>query len=200
MTLDDRVLPYFPDEAPAEPSDNLKAMRVSDLLSMSTGHQAEAPFGGEDLVDPVLPGPARAFTSRGRSSCTTRPRATCSRPSSRRRPAPTVARLPAPAPLRAPGHREPGVGEQPAGSVDRRLRPERPHRGHRPLRPALPPEGDVAGRAPRARRLGRRPPRRARSRTAATRTATGSRGTATSSGGAGTARFEATGRSASSAS
>jgi CubicO group peptidase (beta-lactamase class C family) len=39
--LDDPVLSYFPDEAPAEPSENLRAMRVRDLLSMSTGHQDE---------------------------------------------------------------------------------------------------------------------------------------------------------------
>ena len=41
LSLDDPVLKFFPDDAPAEPSDNLKAMRVSDLLRMSTGHQAE---------------------------------------------------------------------------------------------------------------------------------------------------------------
>src|SRR5437879_9422961 len=43
LSLDDEVLKYFPDEAPAEPSNNLKAMRVSDLLRMSTGHQTEPP-------------------------------------------------------------------------------------------------------------------------------------------------------------
>jgi CubicO group peptidase (beta-lactamase class C family) len=42
LSLDDTVLSLFPDEAPAEPSENLKAMRVRDLLSMSTGHHAEA--------------------------------------------------------------------------------------------------------------------------------------------------------------
>lgn len=41
LRLDDPVLKFFPDEAPAEPSANLKAMRVSDLLRMSTGHQTE---------------------------------------------------------------------------------------------------------------------------------------------------------------
>src|SRR5207302_3350151 len=40
-SLDDPVLKFFPDDAPAEPSNNLKAMRVSDLLRMSTGQQAE---------------------------------------------------------------------------------------------------------------------------------------------------------------
>jgi CubicO group peptidase (beta-lactamase class C family) len=38
LSLDDAVLPAFPEDAPAEPSDNLKAMRVRDLLAMSTGH------------------------------------------------------------------------------------------------------------------------------------------------------------------
>ncbi|MGE5608002.1 MAG: serine hydrolase domain-containing protein [Bacillota bacterium] len=41
LSLDDPVLKFFPEEAPAEPSNNLKAMRVSDLLRMSTGHQTE---------------------------------------------------------------------------------------------------------------------------------------------------------------
>src|SRR5678815_5525722 len=41
FTLDDQVLRFFPDEAPASPSDNLRAMRVRDLLRMATGHQTE---------------------------------------------------------------------------------------------------------------------------------------------------------------
>lgn len=41
LNLHDEVLKFFPDEAPAKPSDNLKAMRVSDLLRMSTGQQSE---------------------------------------------------------------------------------------------------------------------------------------------------------------
>jgi CubicO group peptidase (beta-lactamase class C family) len=41
LSLDDPVLKFFPDDAPAEPSNNLKAMRVRDLLRMATGHQAE---------------------------------------------------------------------------------------------------------------------------------------------------------------
>jgi CubicO group peptidase (beta-lactamase class C family) len=39
VNLDDPVLKYFPDDAPAEPSENLRAMRVRDLLTMSTGHE-----------------------------------------------------------------------------------------------------------------------------------------------------------------
>jgi CubicO group peptidase (beta-lactamase class C family) len=41
LTLDDPVLKFFPDEAPANPSQNLKAMRVRHLLSMNTGHQSD---------------------------------------------------------------------------------------------------------------------------------------------------------------
>ncbi|HVS40289.1 MAG TPA: serine hydrolase [Gemmataceae bacterium] len=41
FSLDDPILKFFPQDAPAEPSNNLKAMRVSDLLRMSTGQQAE---------------------------------------------------------------------------------------------------------------------------------------------------------------
>ena len=41
LALDDEVLKFFPEDAPSEPSANLKAMRVRDLLCMSAGHQAE---------------------------------------------------------------------------------------------------------------------------------------------------------------
>src|SRR5215211_5542932 len=41
LSLDDEVLTFFPEDAPSEPGNNLKAMRVSDLLRMSTGHQTE---------------------------------------------------------------------------------------------------------------------------------------------------------------
>jgi CubicO group peptidase (beta-lactamase class C family) len=41
LSIDDDVLKFFPDDAPKQPSKNLQAMRVSDLLRMSTGHQAE---------------------------------------------------------------------------------------------------------------------------------------------------------------
>ncbi len=43
LSLDDPVLKFFPDDAPSDPSNNLKSMRVSDLLRMSTGHQSEPP-------------------------------------------------------------------------------------------------------------------------------------------------------------
>src|SRR6185503_9741174 len=41
LSIDDEVLKFFPEDAPKNPSNNLKAMRVRDLLMMSTGHQDE---------------------------------------------------------------------------------------------------------------------------------------------------------------
>ncbi len=41
LSLDDQVLKTFPEDAPAEPSANLKRMRVRDLLRMGTGHESE---------------------------------------------------------------------------------------------------------------------------------------------------------------
>jgi CubicO group peptidase (beta-lactamase class C family) len=41
LSLDDELLKLFPEDAPAAPSNNLKAMRVRDLLRMATGHQTE---------------------------------------------------------------------------------------------------------------------------------------------------------------
>lgn len=43
LGLTDPVLDFFPDDVPSEPSSHLRAMRVSDLLRMSTGHQTEPP-------------------------------------------------------------------------------------------------------------------------------------------------------------
>lgn len=48
LSLDDQVLKFFPEDAPSEPSDNLRAMRVRDLLRMSTGNQTEAPILAND--------------------------------------------------------------------------------------------------------------------------------------------------------
>jgi CubicO group peptidase (beta-lactamase class C family) len=54
LKVDDPVLGFFPDEAPAQPSANLKAMRIRDLLTMSTGHHEEDvrdfPFTGDESV------------------------------------------------------------------------------------------------------------------------------------------------------
>ena len=50
LTVDDPVLKFFPDDAPANPSANLKAMQVRHLLAMNTGHQADTTdrvFGSE---------------------------------------------------------------------------------------------------------------------------------------------------------
>jgi len=41
LSLDDPVLGFFPDEAPAIPGKNLSSMRVRDLLRMATGQRAE---------------------------------------------------------------------------------------------------------------------------------------------------------------
>jgi CubicO group peptidase (beta-lactamase class C family) len=59
LSPDDPVLKFFPDDAPAEPSANLKAMRLTDLLRMSTGQQAEParktsePWAKTFLAQPV---------------------------------------------------------------------------------------------------------------------------------------------------
>lgn len=41
MSVDDLVLDAFPEHAPAEPGQQLKTMRVRDLLRMATGHHTE---------------------------------------------------------------------------------------------------------------------------------------------------------------
>ncbi|HNU99516.1 MAG: serine hydrolase [Verrucomicrobia bacterium] len=50
LSVHDEVLKFFPEHAPAEPSANLKAMRVSDLLRMATGHQDEPVWRAGNLT------------------------------------------------------------------------------------------------------------------------------------------------------
>lgn len=67
LNIDDKVLSFFPEDAPAEPSENLQAMRIRDLLIMSTGHDVE-PRRTEDgvwtkqfLAQPVPHPPGSTF-------------------------------------------------------------------------------------------------------------------------------------------
>ena len=49
FSIDDPVLNFFPKDAPAEPSANLKAMRVRDLLCMAAGHQDETSSAADQI-------------------------------------------------------------------------------------------------------------------------------------------------------
>ena len=77
VSVDDPVLKFFPDDAPTQPSDKLKAMRVRDLLTMSTGHQSEPKLTAEDtwvksfLAHPVehKPGTHFLYNSAGTYLC-----------------------------------------------------------------------------------------------------------------------------------
>jgi CubicO group peptidase (beta-lactamase class C family) len=67
LSVDDPVLKFFPEDAPADPSPKLQAMRVRDLLTMSTGHETEAKFTPETpwvqsfLAQPVPHKPGAHF-------------------------------------------------------------------------------------------------------------------------------------------
>ena len=76
MKLTDKIIDFFPDKLPAELSDNLKAMTVRDLLTMSCGHDVEPSGfrGGEEtdwvqafLAHPVVhkPGTFYLYNSLG---------------------------------------------------------------------------------------------------------------------------------------
>ncbi|SFS48875.1 serine hydrolase [Paenibacillus sp. BC26] len=41
LSIDDTVISYFPEETPLDPSLNLQAMRIRDLLMMGTGHETD---------------------------------------------------------------------------------------------------------------------------------------------------------------
>ncbi len=49
LSIDDPVLKFFPEDAPAQPADKLKAMRVRDLLTMSTGQDVEPKFKADEV-------------------------------------------------------------------------------------------------------------------------------------------------------
>ena len=59
MSLTDKVVDFFPDKLPAEVSDNLKAMTVRDLLTMTCGHDVEPSGrnGQQDWVTAFLAHP-----------------------------------------------------------------------------------------------------------------------------------------------
>lgn len=62
LSINDPILKFFPGDGPATPSAHLKAMRIHDLLRMSTGHRAADiepfPFAStEDLVKRFLAAP-----------------------------------------------------------------------------------------------------------------------------------------------
>ena len=67
LSLDDPVLKFFPELAPPDASDNLKNMKVSDLLTMSCGHEIEpriennAPTVKQFLAHPVPLKPGTHF-------------------------------------------------------------------------------------------------------------------------------------------
>lgn len=68
LSIDDPVLKFFPNDAPAEVSDKLKQMRVRDLLTMTAGHQEEskmrdnpAPWVKTFLAHPVAHKPGTHF-------------------------------------------------------------------------------------------------------------------------------------------
>jgi CubicO group peptidase (beta-lactamase class C family) len=67
LSLDDPVLKFFPADAPADVSDNLKAMTVRDLLTMTGGHDTEpksvggAPSVKQFLAHPVPHKPGTHF-------------------------------------------------------------------------------------------------------------------------------------------
>lgn len=67
LSIDDKVLSFFPEDVPPEPSPHLRAMTVRHLLTMSTGHAAEPWWQGEEvwtkrfLAEPVPHEPGTHF-------------------------------------------------------------------------------------------------------------------------------------------
>ena len=148
LTVDDTVLTFFPDEAPAEPSANLKAMRVRDLLTMSTGHQTttsrDFPYQSDEnvvklfLARPVSHKPGTFFFYNTPASYMLS--AIVQKVTGQ-----SVLDYLGPRLFAPLGIVNPHVGREQAGRLARRVRPERAHRGHRAFRPALSAARGMAG-------------------------------------------------------
>ena len=67
LNIDDKVVSFFPEDVPETVSENLKAMRIRDLLTMSTGHESQPWAAGEEvwtkrfLSEPVPHQPGSTF-------------------------------------------------------------------------------------------------------------------------------------------
>ena len=67
LKVEDKVLSFFPKDAPADASEHLKAMTVQDLLTMTCGHETEGKMRGEAhwakafLAQPVPHAPGTHF-------------------------------------------------------------------------------------------------------------------------------------------
>ena len=68
LSLDDPIVKFFPSEVPADASDNLKEVRVRDLLMMASGQEAEPKFSLTDgptlkafFADPIVYKPGTHF-------------------------------------------------------------------------------------------------------------------------------------------
>ncbi len=155
LSLDDEVLKFFPDDAPAEPEQQPQG----DASQRSAADVHRAPGRAATTARPGL-GPRPFWRSRSRTSpapisSTTRRPPTCSRPSCRRRRARPCSIISVRASSSRWASRSPTWESQPPGNQSGRLWPEHPHRRHRQVRPALPAKGKVERQAARARLMGR---------------------------------------------
>ncbi len=61
LTLDDLVLSYFPDETPENPSQNLKKLKIKDLLCMASGHVIDPLFHDDTATGDRFENAVRIF-------------------------------------------------------------------------------------------------------------------------------------------
>ncbi len=155
LSLDDEVLKFFPDDAPAEPGANLKAMRVRDLLRMNTGQETEPPrpqgqsWKKAFLNHPVKFKPGTHFLYN--TSATYMLAAIVEKTTGM----PLLDYL-RPQALRSSRHRESDMGEKSRRNHGRRLWSERSHRGYCAFWTALPSKRQVGRKAVDSSSLGRR--------------------------------------------
>ncbi|MFN8541294.1 MAG: serine hydrolase domain-containing protein [Thermomicrobiales bacterium] len=148
LSVDNPVLHFFPEEAPAEPSDNWRAMRVRHLLSMSTGHAIDTTAPMTDpahgswvrgvLAQPVEYAPGTHFLYNSGATYLLSAIVKAHRRADER--------LPSAAPVRAAGDRESALGHLAAGDRCGGLGALAHHGRYRRVRPVVPAKGQWQGR------------------------------------------------------
>jgi len=54
LSLDDKLVKFFPEKLPLRPCEGMERLTLRDMITMSTGHEAEPALDGEDWVDNFL--------------------------------------------------------------------------------------------------------------------------------------------------
>ena len=146
LSVDDEVLKFFPDDAPAAPSEQPQVDARQRPAADVHGAPGRAVSPGPRRTGPRPSWRSRCRTSREPISCTTRAGTYMLSAIVQKATGMTVLDYLRPRLFEPLGIENPTWGTSPQGVIARRIRVEHPHRGHRPVRPALLAKGEWHGK------------------------------------------------------